>query len=528
MDWAKDNAICLDKEFSNVFAYQQRPTSVVRAFPDGRKPLVWTMQDELDWDSWFSTEHPTLDGSHSGLVLILSRSPGEPKFDPVKRIEADDWVRTIRKVAADVGHKPPSAAPGPGGQRIPRNLPFSDQSFRSITKKFYIHESITRVVNRADVSELSAVKVEMGEQNGRTMPAFVYNGRTSNAWGNDLALSATYFPHCKLTFAIMFGCILIELERKRHIPIVEDTLDELEAKIQELDENPESMQGLAEKEKTARKEAKRSAWLDMLYLRNQLINWSTCLETLYKHTTQLNRTVFRDTNLPQYIYEHTEEFSDQETASDSDSETDAESRFNESIYESFLQDAPEDEKASFLQKIETRSSALQPYYFQQFAPLSIAKAQMRHSNVKIKDRLRDIMKEYNEKTRDCTRGIDGMVMATQWAQGETNVEIALATSQDSRHMRSIALVTMIFLPGTFFASIFSMGFFEWDGIDGAVAVSRYFWIYVVLAVGFTVLTVGVWWYLGVYRYSRHRPWETGRRFPFKLRLLRQLTGQKVE
>lgn len=31
------------------------------------------------------------------------------------------------------------------------------------------------------------------------------------------------------------------------------------------------------------------------------------------------------------------------------------------------------------------------------------------------------------------------------------MEIAKATSRDSKHMRSIALVTMIFLPGTFFA-----------------------------------------------------------------------------
>ena len=37
------------------------------------------------------------------------------------------------------------------------------------------------------------------------------------------------------------------------------------------------------------------------------------------------------------------------------------------------------------------------------------------------------------------------------AQGETNVEIALSTAKESQHMRSIAIVTMIFLPGTFFA-----------------------------------------------------------------------------
>ncbi|KAG4261813.1 hypothetical protein FPRO04_09785 [Fusarium proliferatum] len=138
-------------------------------------------------------------------------------------------------------------------------------------------------------------------------------------------------------------------------------------------------------------------------------------------------------------------------------------------------------------------------------------------------RLREVIKDYNEKIRECTAGFEGMAMTTQWvsdtfvffvsseplansfeAQGETNVEIALATSQDSRHMRSIALLTMIFLPGTFFASIFSMGFFEWKSDDGAISVSQSFWIYVVLATGFTAFTVGVWWYIGVYRHKRHK------------------------
>ena len=31
------------------------------------------------------------------------------------------------------------------------------------------------------------------------------------------------------------------------------------------------------------------------------------------------------------------------------------------------------------------------------------------------------------------------------------MQMARATTQDSKHMRSIAIVTMVFLPGTFFA-----------------------------------------------------------------------------
>lgn len=45
---------------------------------------------------------------------------------------------------------------------------------------------------------------------------------------------------------------------------------------------------------------------------------------------------------------------------------------------------------------------------------------------------------------------DWSLIITQ-AQGDTNVDIATSTSQDSGQMRSISLVTMVFLPGTFFA-----------------------------------------------------------------------------
>lgn len=49
-----------------------------------------------------------------------------------------------------------------------------------------------------------------------------------------------------------------------------------------------------------------------------------------------------------------------------------------------------------------------------------------------------------------------------------------------------------------------MGFFEWKSDDGAISVSQSFWIYVVLATAFTAFTVGVWWYIGVYRHKRHK------------------------
>lgn len=75
-----------------------------------------------------------------------------------------------------------------------------------------------------------------------------------------------------------------------------------------------------------------------------------------------------------------------------------------------------------------------------------------------------------------------------------------------------------------------MGFFEWTGSNGSVVISQYFWIYVILSAGFTALTVGFWWYVGVYRYSKHRQLtsETGKRLSFKIKQIRSVFGHKME
>ncbi|KAF3059977.1 hypothetical protein GL218_05118 [Daldinia childiae] len=121
---------------------------------------------------------------------------------------------------------------------------------------------------------------------------------------------------------------------------------------------------------------------------------------------------------------------------------------------------------------------------------------MRIFGARINSRLQAMIEEYEDKIRECTMRLDGMAMATQWSHGDTNVEIALATGRDSRHMRSIAVVTMVFLPGTFCASVFSMQFFNWfPGDDGNTVVSRYFWIYILFTIVLTLLTLGIWYYV---------------------------------
>ena len=75
-----------------------------------------------------------------------------------------------------------------------------------------------------------------------------------------------------------------------------------------------------------------------------------------------------------------------------------------------------------------------------------------------------------------------------------------------------------------------MGFFDFKDSTGSVVVSQLFWLYVVLAAGFTGLTVGAWYYLGVYRYKKHRNLASGLRRSYcsSLRVFDYLIPRKTE
>lgn len=76
---------------------------------------------------------------------------------------------------------------------------------------------------------------------------------------------------------------------------------------------------------------------------------------------------------------------------------------------------------------------------------------IREEGLRIEDRLQEIMGDYRQKIRECTMISDGMTLATELAHTRANIDIALSTKRDSGQMKSIALLTMIFLPATFVA-----------------------------------------------------------------------------
>ncbi|CRK43925.1 hypothetical protein BN1723_005910, partial [Verticillium longisporum] len=365
-------------------------------------------------------------------------------------------------------HKEAQGNSGSGGTRSIRDLPFSREVFESIIRRFHTHGTLARTISRADIPAFSASNVYMQSSEGGSYRSYVYNARTSEEWEGDLALTATYFPCHRLTFGILFGCdetiegkvlrrlrlvgldathplipfgIMAEIERSRHIKLVEDSIDGLETKIYQLSERIETRGEASQEEVDRRSHERTEAWLNAAYLRNGLINWQNQLKHMARHARDLISAATSAT----------------------------------------LQTGITSGNGHGLQDPHNNGTLERRVAFEA-------------GRTRIVDRLDAIIEEYDEKIRDSAMRLDGMAMATQWSYSDTNVEIALATTRDSKHMRSISLITMIFLPGTFLATIFSMTFFDWGDGTGKARVSGMIWIYFALAFGFTAVTLGSWYF----------------------------------
>jgi hypothetical protein len=118
----------------------------------------------------------------------LAKRTGEPPFCAPTRVGSGEWLDRYKKeipsisraqrtlTFASLVEKSPADGRSPAnplgsGRRGVRTLPFSEKVFRLITKSFYTHGSISRVISRADVQTFSCSEVQMGEPDGSTYMA---------------------------------------------------------------------------------------------------------------------------------------------------------------------------------------------------------------------------------------------------------------------------------------------------------------------------------------------------------------------
>jgi hypothetical protein len=74
---------------------------------------------------------------------------------------------------------------------------------------------------------------------------------------------------------------------------------------------------------------------------------------------------------------------------------------------------------------------------------------------------------------------------------EDSKAVAVNSLRRNVTMQTIAVVTMLFLPATFIATLFSTSFFNFQASDGPV-VSRWVWLYVLVTLTTTVAIQGIW------------------------------------
>ena len=86
--------------------------------------------------------------------------------------------------------------------------------------------------------------------------------------------------------------------------------------------------------------------------------------------------------------------------------------------------------------------------------------------------------------------------------------IARASHQDSRALRYIQILSMLFLPASLVSSIFGMGFFSTSQDENGKAIftiSHNWWLYLAISVPLTVLClVSMGWYNAVFKSKKRQ------------------------
>ncbi|EPE25310.1 Magnesium transport protein CorA, transmembrane region [Glarea lozoyensis ATCC 20868] len=83
------------------------------------------------------------------------------------------------------------------------------------------------------------------------------------------------------------------------------------------------------------------------------------------------------------------------------------------------------------------------------------------------------------------------------------------TVDDSASVRVVTIVTLIYLPASFVSSFLGMNLFDFNAEGGGFGMSSKFWVFFVMAIPLTMVTIGIWFYISQKKRNKIRAEEDG-------------------
>ncbi|KAJ4387558.1 hypothetical protein N0V93_008153 [Gnomoniopsis smithogilvyi] len=120
--------------------------------------------------------------------------------------------------------------------------------------------------------------------------------------------------------------------------------------------------------------------------------------------------------------------------------------------------------------------------------------------------IKDTIKTFNRGAAGFEAGVDSIIsnlevqlsiLSFVAAQIDSNrsAEMSAKAGLDSIAMKTLALVTAVFLPATFIATLFSLDMFDWQASSDSAVVSQNFWIFWAVSIPLSIFILGVWWFI---------------------------------
>ncbi|KAI1105658.1 hypothetical protein F4804DRAFT_117400 [Jackrogersella minutella] len=337
-------------------------------------------------------------------------------------------------------------------------------TWERITRFFHVHRGITRSISR-EVAFFSSFY----EEGKRGKSNISFTARMSSYLPRDLALSLTYVPSTDSTFAVVYGCN-------------DNQVQEIERRIQSAGEKtkyPLLMIGLFTELERDRLVTMIDTLVDGFTLRSDHLespSWNPATDMSNEKTQEYLALCLQSQTLVDHIRAVKRQLSKLMIEVDEFGNHFASSKGEGNQHGK--------EKARRFKKTGSQ----------------------------MKKRLQDITNEYDDKIDECKMVVENTTLALQTVYNQiarhdsdlstkiaqANTTISLEMKQESAQMRSIALLTMIYLPSSSVAAIFSMDMFNWNPQEGEV-VSKYIWVFAVFAVGLTTITFFAWHHITSWR-----------------------------